>query len=441
MKAAVLFDHFGPYHIARLSAASGVLELLGVEFGGRSRDYPWKRVSIDRRFRAVTLFPDRTSGEVDRPTFERKLDSELRSYAPDVVAIPGWSGRGALTALRWCSSTGTPAVLMSESTVHDARRLLWKERIKRRIVRLASAALVGGRSNADYLAQLGFPAERIFKGYDAVDNEYFSRASALVPPCGASGRADSDAVHVVGGETPALSTIRGRYFLASARFIEKKNLDRLLLAYARYRELALSRADSANCLDAAAPAESRSDVASTGEPWKLIVLGDGPLRTELHDVRRKLAMEGSVYFPGFMQYAELPAYYGCAGAFVHASTSEQWGLVVNEAMASGLPVLVSTRCGCAPDLVRESVNGFTFDPTDVERLARLMLTMARLPRNGGPQQLTLESMGQASRRIISEWGPDRFARGLRDAAACAARTGNAGTRLFDGALLRALVLR
>ena len=65
-------------------------------------------------------------------------------------------------------------------------------------------------------------------------------------------------------------------------------------------------------------------------------------------------------------------------AFVHASASEQWGLVVNEAMAAGLPVIVSERCGCAPDLVREGVNGLTFDPCDVAELAGLMERVAAM---------------------------------------------------------------
>ena len=80
--------------------------------------------------------------------------------------------------------------------------------------------------------------------------------------------------------------------------------------------------------------------------------------------------------PGFKQYDELPIYYGLAGAFIHASTTEQWGLVVNEAMAAGLPVIVSERCGCAPDLVENGRNGFTFDPYDVDALTHLMLKMA-----------------------------------------------------------------
>ena len=84
--------------------------------------------------------------------------------------------------------------------------------------------------------------------------------------------------------------------------------------------------------------------------------------------------------------------------------------MTNEAMASGLPVLISNRCGCAPDLVQESVNGFTFDPYNVESLARLMLEVSRLETD------RLALMGEASRRISADWGLERFASGLAAAA-------------------------
>jgi glycosyltransferase involved in cell wall biosynthesis len=123
-------------------------------------------------------------------------------------------------------------------------------------------------------------------------------------------------------------------------------------------------------------------------------------------------LHGHVLLPGFKQYPDLRAYYGLASAFVHASTTEPWGLVVNEAMASGLPVLVSNRCGCAPDLVRDGVNGFTFDPGNVEQLAHLMLKVSTL-------NYQLSTFSVASRRIVASWGADRFASGLHQAAEAA----------------------
>jgi glycosyltransferase involved in cell wall biosynthesis len=146
-------------------------------------------------------------------------------------------------------------------------------------------------------------------------------------------------------------------------------------------------------------------------------------------------LEDSVLLPGFKQYDELPAFYGPAGAFIHASTTEPWGLVVNEAMASGLPVLVSNRCGCAQDLVQEGKNGFTFDPDNVEELAQLMFQVSAF------QPSKLSEFGSESRRIISGWGPERFATGLRDAVAAALESPPKRAGALDRLLLRLLLCR
>src|SRR5438270_5875540 len=111
-------------------------------------------------------------------------------------------------------------------------------------------------------------------------------------------------------------------------------------------------------------------------------------------------MHGYVHLPGFKHYSELQVYYALAKAFVHASTTEQWGLVVNEAIASGLPVIVSERCGCAPELVRD--NGFTFDPTDEYALASRLLSMASVTDE------ERKALGNASYRISENFATDRF---------------------------------
>jgi glycosyltransferase involved in cell wall biosynthesis len=109
--------------------------------------------------------------------------------------------------------------------------------------------------------------------------------------------------------------------------------------------------------------------------------------------------------------------------------------VVNEAMASGLPVLVSERCGCAPDLVEHGLNGFTFDPCDVEELAGLMQRVAAMTDE------QRHAMGHASRRIVADWGPERFADGLMQAVGVARSQPVPKAAWFDQRLLRALARR
>jgi len=137
-------------------------------------------------------------------------------------------------------------------------------------------------------------------------------------------------------------------------------------------------------------------------------LGDGPLREALNSQLSTLNLHAHVHLPGFKPYDELPVYYALAKAFVHASTTEQWGLVVNEAVASGLPVIVSERCGCVPELVRG--NGFTFDPIDERELPSRLLQIASLSDD------ERRSLGDASYRIAENFAPEHFGEGLEQAA-------------------------
>jgi glycosyltransferase involved in cell wall biosynthesis len=355
-----------------------------------------------------------TSSQLDAGAIAARLEAVFGRFKPDVVVVPGWASRTSLGSVAWCLKYRVPLVVMSESQAIDEARSAWREAVKRRIVGCFSAALVGGAPHADYIARLGMPRERVFLGYDAVDNEYFAQGAQEV-------RGQRSEVRERYG-------LPEQYFLASARFVEKKNLPRLLEAYARYRE-------EAEMLKEGGTLPQPSPQSGEGAtPRDLVLLGDGPLRETLNSQLSTLNLHEHVHLPGFKQYPDLPAYYGLASAFIHASTTEQWGLVVNEAMASGLPVLVSNCCGCAPDLVQDGVNGFTFDPNNVEELAGLMLKLSTLNSQ-------LSTMGAASQRIISEWGPERFASGLKAAMDKALEVGPVRPTLLQRMILKAMLWR
>jgi glycosyltransferase involved in cell wall biosynthesis len=129
------------------------------------------------------------------------------------------------------------------------------------------------------------------------------------------------------------------------------------------------------------------------------------LRVQLEQQITNQAIQDYVHLPGFLQQQELLPYFAHASCFIHASVQEQWGLVVNEAMASGLPVLVSNRCGCYEDLIIEGVNGFGFDPENVQQLTDLMLKISS-------EKIDLQTMGNAALEHIQQFSPDYFAQGL-----------------------------
>jgi glycosyltransferase involved in cell wall biosynthesis len=323
----------------------------------------------------------------------RRLQAALNELRPDVVCINGWSYGGCIAALAWCVTNRIPVIMMSESTALDHPRHHWKEAIKRRIVRLCSASLVGGTPHRDYITALGAPIDLVFTGYDAVDNQHFHVGAERAR------RADRYLREKL--------SLPPHFFMACSRFAAKKNLARLLQAYAKYRE-------------------SMNDGA-----WSLVVIGDGELGDDLLELRRQLDLDECVLFPGAKDYRELPIYYGLAKAFIHASTTEQWGLVVNEAMAAGLPVLVSERCGCATDLVVPGFNGLLFDPGNVDSIADAMIQI-------GDGSHDPQAMGRNSREIVARWSLERFAEGLNGAVEAALRRPAPSAGLIDRLVLWAL---
>jgi glycosyltransferase involved in cell wall biosynthesis len=157
---------------------------------------------------------------------------------------------------------------------------------------------------------------------------------------------------------------------------------------------------------------------------------------KLNSYKLKTPTEGGcVIFAGFRQVEELPFFYAGAGAFIHPALAEPWGLVINEAMASGLPILSSRNVGAAEELVQEGVNGFSFDPEDLEGLAGLMAQMA------GISVEKRLAMGKASERLILEWGPERFARGAEEAAGLALAGSAKRAGVLDRVLLEVLIRR
>jgi glycosyltransferase involved in cell wall biosynthesis len=366
--------------------------IAGVEMSRTDRTYAWDRIEGGERFARHVLLED-----VDAEPAWRviaRMEELLSELEPRAVAIPGWSHPAALAALAWCGRSGTPAVLMSESTAFDEPRRPWKEAVKRRLVARFGSALVGGQPHRRYLVELGMAPERVCDGYDVVDTDHFAHQADLVRRNAAEERRRHG--------------LPERYFLASARFIKKKNLPFLIEAFAGYRRGAEPGA------------------------WDLVLLGDGEERPHLSAAIAQHGLDGAVHLPGFRQYTDLPAFYALAGAFVHASTTEQWGLVVNEAMAAGLPVLVSRHCGCVEDLVAEGENGHGFDPFNVEALTRLL-------RHVASDNCDRAAMAAAGRARIAAWRPERFAAGLRQAVEIAAlgpRRENALDRLLLSALTR-----
>jgi glycosyltransferase involved in cell wall biosynthesis len=144
------------------------------------------------------------------------------------------------------------------------------------------------------------------------------------------------------------------------------------------------------------------------EAWDLVICGSGEEEEAIRSLILARGIEDSVHLPGFVSYQEVVDWYGLAGAFIHPALQEQWGLVVNEACAAGLPVLVSNRCGSFKDLVLEEKNGFGFDPQNIQQITELMIKLSS-------GEINLNDMSKASFEHIQIYSPKSFAQSLHQA--------------------------
>jgi glycosyltransferase involved in cell wall biosynthesis len=395
---AVFTAHVGHYHHARYRALTEAGVRFVVISFEQAADFDQLMSTEKADFVVEKVFASAAAyrvaignGELRRRTF-----GLLEKWRPEVVALAGWSRPESMIAADWARHARSRLVMMSESQAGDASRSRFREALKSRIVRSCDAALVGGRTHRDYVQRLGMPPDRIFLGYDAVDNGHFDRGAAAA-------RADARAARQLLG-------LPDRYLLASARFVQKKNLPRLVEAYASAQRI------------------------SVDFPH-LVILGDGPERPLIEATARRTGVADKVHLPGFKSYGDLPAYYGLTDAFIHVSTSEQWGLVINEAAASGLPLIVSHPCGAAGELVTPGKNGFIVDPRDCTSIAHAIRKIASLP------PATRREMGEASRALVRDWDVARFADGMQSACACARQLPSRRLAPWDRVLLRQLSRR
>jgi len=367
LQLAVLWIDWYAYHVARFEGLLGHPDLAGrvagVEFvGGIGVHAGLKfREELPSHLPVDTLFPQASWGGVSKLSLARHVWNHLTKLDPAAVLVPGYYTLPAVTAALWAKAHHRVSILMTESTAFDHTRVAWKEWSKSLLLRtIFDAAVTGGCAHVRYLEQLHFPMDCVAGSYDVVNNAALAAAVAEARGLGSA----------------AFGLPASPFFLYVGRLAPEKNVGTLLSAWIAYRE--------------------------AGGTWPLLLVGDGPSSQALQAQAKACSVAEDVFFPGLQGSRTLPRFYAFAGCFVLPSTREPWGLVVNEAMASGLPVLVSSLCGCAEDLVREGENGFTFDPASLHDLTRRLHQIASFSVE------TRKSLGTTSEQIINAYTPQRF---------------------------------
>lgn len=299
----------------------------------------------------------------------------LRQQGFDAVWVHGYSRLTNLQAIVAAHSMGIPVLLRTESHLADrprSRMTLAAKRIFFKWLRnRVSAALAIGEANAAYWRHYLGEEFSVFPFYYSVDNEFFQRECVKAAESREEFR-----------QSLGLDPTRPVILYASKLQTRKRCID-LVDAYL---ELAKSGAPE-------------------GAPYLLIV-GDGEERAALQS-RAREAAPGNIRFLGFRNQTELPRFYNLCHVFVLVSVHEPWGLVVNEVMNAGRPVIVSDQVGCQRDLVQDGVNGYVVKARDTQGLARALGAVLA----GGAWQ----SMGAQSLRIVGRYGFDENVRGLRQA--------------------------
>ena len=249
----------------------------------------------------------------------------------DAFLVNGWYNRSLWQAMRACWQTGTPLLVRGDSQLRTPRSLpfrIAKEAFYRAFIPRFDGYLVVGERAREYYTYYGAREERMFFVPHFIDNAWFRERAADVDPQAL--RAEL----AVGPDTALL--------LFVGKFIPKKR--------------------PADILRAARHLQER------GQAVQVVLVGSGELEGDLRDTARELDVP--IHFAGFKNQSELPYYYAGADLLVLPSDGgETWGLVVNEAMACGLPAVVSDAVGCAPDLIDPGETGEMYPMGDVKALA------------------------------------------------------------------------
>ena len=288
---------------------------------------------------------------------------------PDAVLLMGWQVEGLVQLLLAARRRGLPVLLRGDSADQPPRP--WPvRRLHRFLLGQASAVLTVGEANDRFYRANGVPEDRRFPSPHFVDNDFFADGAARW--------------------APRRSELRKRWaippqsfcFLFAGKLQRKKHPLDLLEALERL-------------------------VAHPDAPAvHLLIVGSGELEAACRTRVARAALP--VSFAGFLNQKEIAGAYAASDALVLPSDhGETWGLVVNEAMACGLPAIVSDQVGCAQDLVHEGRTGLVFPCRDVGALTGALGEMARDPAAAG-------RMGQEARaRVMGRYGIAQAAEGVR----------------------------
>jgi len=376
MLLAILHLNFSINWLSRIKAITDKLisegkKVIVIEVSRNDNTYsfasPINREDINCKW--ITLFGDIPLQSINPYKMSREIYTVLEKFIPDVVISSAIAFPTGSTSVRWCRNRRKISIIMDDSRVADVPRPFYVNLIKRHIYSNINAMFVPAESHLESYKFWGIKEEKIFYGTNVTDIAKFEEASRRI-------RMGIDKPNIKGIPT------NGSYFLGIGRQIRKKNWKSLIEAYILYRKIVKE-----NYLD-------------------LLLVGEGNESDELMRIANNHKLDG-IHFHKFCSPESVSYYYTSAAALILPSFyGETWGNVVTEAMASSLPVIVSNNCGCASSLVKENINGWQFNPTDVEDLAKKLINFTDL------SPAARIEMGRMSNIICKKWSLEYLAENI-----------------------------
>ncbi|MDO3643709.1 glycosyltransferase family 4 protein [Mucilaginibacter sp. L3T2-6] len=328
------------------------IELNAVELFGKGSPYNFESFNKTESWWDC-LFPNQSNFDLTKHQIKDKVFNKLDEIRPDVViggSIVFYSGA---LGLQWAKRNKKKFIMFDDAKPSWVKRNFIVQAVKDLITNQIDALwLPSDEYDQEYTRLYSKSKIKYLYGYDCIDNNLFK----------------------VEGE----KRVDNKKIITVSRLVEKKNVKSLLDVW-KY-------------------------VENNDDSYSLIVVGDGPLFGELQDHKKNLGLK-RVSFLGVTANDQLPGILHEADAFVSPSLYESWGLVVNEAMAAGLPVLLSTKINAAFTLVKEGENGYMFDPGEQEIFQEKLLKFIKLPVSV-KKEMSLKSLELISRMDFNYMGDE-----------------------------------
>ncbi len=335
-RIALIWSQFSAYHVDRCEAVArrldGQAEVLAIEVATASATYAWEQSGKIDGATKITLFAGQ---DFESVPMRKRFWAQFKLLRRCKVVFVGLSyGQIDVIILTWLLRLfGVKFIAMGDSKFDDFQRSAGFELFKSLLLAPYSAAIVAAQRQMAYFRFLGFRRRVVLPGYDGVSVDRI-RKQANCPPA------------------PDGEPFAKRNFIFVGRFVPKKNLQELIAGFAAYVALAGRAAR------------------------RLILVGAGPQEAMLKQRVAELGLTGMIDFTGFLGAEAVSQQLARSLALMLVSTEEQWGLVVNEALACGLPVVSSVAVGSRDVLVRNLVNGFIIEQGSIDGMVQAMMALS-----------------------------------------------------------------